>query len=111
MKEHINYQILKQNGRPMFAVILYSDFQTLLEQPKEESNIPHKIAKMIAIDEVSPIKAWRIYLRKTQAELAFAIGVKQPAITQMERQGAKLHNKTLKKIAAALGITENQLIL
>lgn len=57
---------------------------------------------------MSAVRAWREYLRLTQAEVAARMGVSQAAYAQME--SAKRPRKaTLARIAAALGIDVEQL--
>jgi transcriptional regulator with XRE-family HTH domain len=61
-----------------------------------------------AVDGASPTRAWREYLRLTQAEVAARMGVSQAAFAQME--AAKRPRKaTLGKIAAGLGVDLEQL--
>jgi transcriptional regulator with XRE-family HTH domain len=57
---------------------------------------------------MTPVKAWREYLRLTQAEVAARMGVTQSAYAQME--AVKRPRKvTLAKLAAALGLEVEQL--
>ena len=116
MKEPINYQVIKDNGEPAFAVVPYPEFKALLAEAAsstitadEEVTFPHMVARMIAVDEMSPIKAWRIYLGKTQAQLAEDLKITQPAVAQLEHRDAKVQIRTLFKVAAALGVDVEQL--
>ena len=51
----------------------------------------------------SPVKAWRVYLGRSQSDMAQALGVTQSAFSQMER-ARKCQRETLEKVAAALGV-------
>lgn len=59
-------------------------------------------------DEVTPVKAWRTYLGLTQTEVATRIGISQPSYTELENS-RKPRKASREKIAAALGITAEQL--
>jgi predicted transcriptional regulator len=77
-------------------------------QRKQGNNlIPHEVIGA-AIDGATPIGAWREYLRLTQAEVAACSGVSQSVYACQENSKA-LPESTNKRIAAALGITEEQL--
>lgn len=69
--------------------------------------IPHAVVSA-EVDGASATKAWREYLRLTQAEVAARMGVTQAAFAQME--AAKRPRKaTLQKVADALGLELAQL--
>lgn len=105
MKEHTNHQIIKgENGAPLFAVIPYNDYIRLLNDEDERVTFPNEVVELIAIQELSPIKAWRQYKKMSQKEVAEKIGITQAAYSQMEKPGANLKRETLKKIADALHI-------
>jgi transcriptional regulator with XRE-family HTH domain len=58
----------------------------------------------------SLVKAWREYLGMTQAELAAKAGIKQPALTRIEKIDANPRKTTLIRLAEAMGLTVEQLI-
>ncbi len=114
MKAHIdNVQIIEQGGHPAFAVLPYDDYLQLVGQKDKDNDIyfPHEVAMMVAIDEFSPIKAWRKYLKMSQVELANKMGITQGAVAQIESSNSKPQEKTLKNAAKAMGIMPEQLSL
>lgn len=75
----------------------------------EQIHIPHEVAGLCLVEGLSLIAAWRTYKGLSQAQLADRIGVTQPAIAQIEKEGAKPQVRTLQKIARALGVQAEQL--
>ncbi|WP_420883223.1 helix-turn-helix domain-containing protein [Victivallis vadensis] len=56
------------------------------------------------------MKAWRVYLKKTQKEVAEALGITQGAYSQIEN--AESNQKgTLEKVGRVLGLEVGQLTL
>ena len=107
-----NVQIIEQGGKPAFAVIPWDEFQALLEgvEPNEsEVWFPNEVVKANVRGD-SLVKAWREYKGLTQAELAAKAGIKQPALTRMEKADANPRKSSLTKLADAMGITVEQLI-
>jgi predicted transcriptional regulator len=76
---------------------------------KDKSMIPHEVVSQI-VDGATPIRAWREHLNPTQEEVAKRMGISQPAFAQQETV-AKPRKATREKIAAAFGITSEQLEL
>ena len=113
MGVHIDPQIIKQNGKPAFAVIPWNEYQELLNNQIEsnESDVwfPNEVVKANVRGD-SLIKAWREYLNLTQAELASKAGMKQSALARLETNTANPRKSTLLKLAEAMGITVDQLI-
>ncbi len=111
MSGHTETVIIRQNGLPAFAVIPWDEYQALLEANGKEADVyfPHEVVKANARGS-SLIKAWREYKGMTQKELAQKIGIKQPALARMEKQGVTPRRGSLVKLAKALGIVPEQLI-
>jgi DNA-binding XRE family transcriptional regulator len=113
MSAHTDPQIISQNGKPAFAVIPWSEYQALIHKQVEpdESDVwfPNEVVKANVRGE-SLIKAWREYLKLTQAELASKAGMKQSALARLESNTGNPRKSTLIKLAEALGITVDQLI-
>lgn len=107
MNTHTNIQIIEHNGKPAFAVIPYDDYLKLL--PAEKVTIPHEVVGLVIKRGMNLVKAWRIYLGMKQSEVAEKAQISQAALSQMERSENKLRTATLKKLAHALGISEEQL--
>lgn len=107
MNARIDFQtILGADGQPSFVVVPYADFRRMAGG-FTPGTIPHAVVSA-EVDGASATKAWREYLRLTQAEVAARMGISQAAFAQMEN--AKRPRKaTLQKIADALGLELEQL--
>jgi ribosome-binding protein aMBF1 (putative translation factor) len=113
MKEHINHQVINQNGKPAFAVIPWNEYQKLLRNQidADEADVwfPHDVVKANVRGD-GLIKAWREHFGLTQEELSKRTGIKQPSLARLEKSDASPRKSTLKKIADALNISVEQLI-
>lgn len=72
--------------------------------------IPHEVVQLYA-KHGSLIRAWREYKGFTQEDIAARMCICQPAYQQIEEKTTKLRPDTLKKIAKALDVQEEQLYL
>ncbi len=91
---------------PWIVVIPYDAY--LAQQNKNGQDlIPHDVISR-SVDGATPVRAWREHLRLTQVEVAVRLGITQPAYAQQENS-QRLRKTTREKIAAALGISANQL--
>lgn len=77
----------------------------VLGQPN--STIPHEVVSA-TVDGATPVRAWREHLKLTQAEVAARLGISQPSYAKQE-VSESLRRTSIEKIAAALGITVDQL--
>lgn len=93
------------DGEPAYVVIPYAEF--LKRYAKEESLIPHEVVAA-TVHGASPMKAWRDHLRMTQAEVAAKLGMSPPGYQQIETS-EKPRIDSIKRVAAAMGITFDQL--
>jgi len=111
MSAHIEPQIIMQDGKPAFAVIPWEEYQKLTRHDPDETDvwIPHEVVKANVINGASMIRAWREYFGMTQQELARRAGMTQPALARLEKSDSKPRIATLKKVAAAMDITIEQL--
>ncbi|VEN73767.1 Prevent-host-death family protein [Candidatus Desulfarcum epimagneticum] len=112
MDAHIEPQIIMREGKPAFAVIPWEEYQKLAAQNPRETDvwIPHEVVKANVIKGVSMIRAWREHLGMTQEELSKRAGMTQPALARLEKIDAKPRVATLKKIAAAMDISVEQIV-
>ena len=109
MNAPIDYQVIEHEGKPVSAVVDYAVFMDLLKLLDREDTVPHEVVKMVLGSEaLTPIKAWRIYLSKTQADVAKTLGMSQAGYNQIENS-EKPRKATLEKVAGALNITVGQL--
>lgn len=104
--EKLDWQILKREGRPAFAAIPYEQYLKLITD--DDVVFPNDVIGL-EIEHDNILKAWRLYLGKTQKDLASSCGISPAAVSQMEKAGAKPQKGTLRKMAAALGIDPRQL--
>lgn len=110
MNVHTNsVQIIKQGGKPAFAVIPYDDYLQLTGKREEEATIPHEVVGMMIEKDWNLVKAWRKHLGISQKVLAKKAGISQPALSQMERSD-NLRDTTLEKMALAMGLDPEQLV-
>ena len=106
MKTLTNVQVINgPDGKPSFVVIPYDDYLRAYE--REHNLIPNEVVSLV-VDGATPARAWREYLKLTQAEIAQRLGITQPSYAKQEASNG-LRPVTIKKIAAALGITVAQL--
>jgi len=114
MSAHIDFQIIEQNGKPAFAVLPWTSFERvrpmLEQQAKIKSGIPGPVVKAYAIDGKSLVLAWREHLGLSQAEVARKAGMKQPALSRIEKGDSRPRTATLKKLADAMGLQPEQLV-
>ena len=106
MNAPTNIQVINgPDGKPAFVVIPYDEY--LNSVSKERDLIPHEVVSA-TVDGATPVRAWREYLKLTQAEVAERLGIAQPSYAKQEASDA-LRRSTIEKIAGALGITVEQL--
>jgi len=123
----MNVQIIKQNGKPEWAIVPYEiylqlveqaemlqdvhDYDTVkaaLEQGKEEL-IPSEVVYAL-LDGDHPIKVWREYRGLTQGGLATLAGISVPYLSQLETGKRKGSLEALTSIAKALKISLDDLV-
>lgn len=104
-----NVQIIKQNGIPAFAVIPYEDYLALVPQRPGDDAVPQEVAEKVILENIPLAKAWRLHLGLTQREVAKKAGITQAALSQMERAENPNRTATLEKLAAAMGLSIEQL--
>ena len=112
MSAHTDPQIIMHDGKPAFAIIPWEEYQELIRQNTPDDSavwIPHEVVRASVIDGVSLIRAWREYYGLTQKVLAHRAGMTQPALARLEKADARPRTATLKKLAAALNITVDQI--
>lgn len=107
MNKSTNFQtILGADGRPAFVVVPYDEFVQNFERANDL--VPNAVVKLAFDEGMSPVKAWRTHLERTQSEVAQCMGITQSAYAQLE-SSQKLRKSSREKIAAALGIGPRQL--
>lgn len=107
MNTRTDIQIIHgKDGAPAFVVMPYADW--LASRDRDQALVPNEVVNMVFDHEWTPMRAWREHLDLTQAEVAGRAGITQAAYAQMET-AAKPRPATIRKIAAALGLTFEQL--
>jgi predicted transcriptional regulator len=108
MNARTDLQIIHDSaGNPAFVVVPYERF--LREYGQVHDLIPNEVVGKIVMNEMHPVRAWREFLGFTQTEIAQRAGMSQAALAQIESGQHKTRKATLAKLAAALGVTVEQL--
>lgn len=110
-----NHTILEANGKPAFVVLPYDEYLRLTERKKPSGRIPadgttpHEVMRLCVKNDWSMIRAWREHLGLTQTEVARRLEIRQPSYAAMEAPDAKPKKATRQRIAAAMGLSLEQL--
>ncbi|MCA9925188.1 MAG: helix-turn-helix domain-containing protein [Anaerolineales bacterium] len=110
MNALINHQIIEKNGQPLFVLVPYEEYLSLIE-PDMTVTIPHDVVERHVLEGLSLIRAWREYKGLSQQEVAEKLGISQSAYSQMEKPDANLRKSTLAKLATALDLLPEQLVV
>jgi len=103
------HQVIQKDGKPLFVLVPYDEYVQNAASSTAKTYLPHAVVEKAAVEGKSMVRAWREYKRMSQAELAVRLGITQAACSQLEKSQDRMRRSTLRKIAAALGITEDQL--
>lgn len=105
-------QIIHQDGKPLFAVVPYEKYLTMLANlhTKSRDPIPNAVISLQVEQGLSRLAAWRTHIGLSQLELAERLGVSQSAVAQMEKPGCKPREKSLQRVSSALGVGVAQLV-
>ncbi len=113
MSTPTEYQKIDYGGKPAYVLVPWEEWnkiKPLLDaQEAKASGIPQEVVEAHILRNDSIIKAWREYLGITQSEMAKRLGISQAAVVKFERPDARLRIATIRKIASALGLTEELL--
>ncbi|MFT4927608.1 MAG: DNA-binding XRE family transcriptional regulator [Phenylobacterium sp.] len=66
--------------------------------------IPHEVVGIQLMQQCSLITAWRKHKKLTQSDLAVKADITQAALSQIESAQSKPQQRTLQKVADALGL-------
>jgi len=124
MREQI--QIIERNGKPEWAILPYEDYLQLIEQAElledirdfdaisaaiergDEELIPAEVVNAI-LDGKNPVKVWREYRGLTQQQLADAVEISKPYLSQIETGKRTGTTDVLSAIAEALDVSLEQI--
>ncbi len=122
----MNVQIIKNSGKPEWAVLPYQTYLKLVEKAEmledirdydqakadlengREELIPAELIFAIQ-DGKNPIKAWREYRSLSQQELADMADISVPYLSQLETGRRKGSLEVLTEIAKALKVSLDNL--
>ena len=124
MREQI--QIIERDGKPEWAILPYEDYLQLIEQAElledirdfdatsaaiesgDEELIPAEVVNAI-LDGKNPVKVWREYRGLTQQQLADAVKISKPYLSQIETGKRTGTTDVLSAIAKALDVSLEQI--
>ena len=122
----MNIQTIKRNGKPEYVVLPWADYQSLLQALQdatdaaqleafahqlatgEEETVPAAVVNAL-LEGANPVKGWREHRALTQDVLAAQAGISKAFLSQIETGKRVGAIKTLRALAAALGVTVDDL--
>jgi len=121
-------QVIERDGKPEWAVLPHEIYLKLTEEAEmlrdirdydtvkmaiergEQEVIPSEVTYAI-LDGENPIKVWREYRSLTQQQLAKAIGISTPYLSQIEKNRRTGTKEVLLAIAKALKVTLDDIVV
>ncbi len=112
----MEFQTIRENGKPKFVVLSIVDFQALMDRLNDEEDLrsireaeteplfDQKQAEDFIF--MNPVKRERLEKGWSQEQLARKLGVKQSSVAKWERDGAVYQKRTRLKFARVFGIGE-----
>jgi DNA-binding XRE family transcriptional regulator len=91
MNEHIEHQIIKDKGKPLFVLVPYEKYIKLISEKETGPTIPHDVVELHIMENKSLIRSWREYKRLSQQEVAQKMNITQAAYSQMEKSPAQVN--------------------
>lgn len=114
MSIHTKHQVIEKDGVPLFVVVPYDEYVATNKRVKKNSTktyLPQAVVEKVAVEGKSMVRAWREYKHLSQNDVADRLGITQAAYCQLEKPEGTMRLSTIKKIAVALDVTEQQLML
>jgi DNA-binding XRE family transcriptional regulator len=122
----MSVQVIERDGKPEWAVVPYEEYERLVEAAEMlqdvrtydeakkaiaegEELVPSKVTYAI-LDGGHPVRVWREHRGLTQQQLATAVGISVPYLSQIEsgkRQGSA---EVLAAIAKGLGLSLDDIV-
>ena len=121
-------QVIERDGKPEWAVLPYELYLKLVAEAEMLADIraydtekaaivrgeqelrPSEVTFAI-LDGNNPIKVWREYRRLSQQQLAGAIGISRPYLSQIEKNKRTGTTEVLLAIAKALKVTLDDIVI
>lgn len=111
-----------EHGKALYALVPIAEFERLTADDEaywedipvdgdelEGVTVPHEVVALMYDKDISIAAAWRIYRGLSQTEAAEKAGVTQSALSQMEKKGSRLQEKTRELLADVYGCDPAQL--
>ncbi len=98
----MQYDIIHIAGKPHVLVPLHD--YTQMKNGGNDNALPDDVLQKVALAQESPIKIIRKFRGMTQDDLANACGLSRPYLTEIETGRKEGSIRSLKSIAAALGV-------
>lgn len=98
----MQYDIIHIAGKPHVLVPLHD--YTQMKNSGNDNALPDDVLQKVALAQESPIKIIRKFRGMTQDDLAAACGLSRPYLTEIETGRKEGSIRSLKSIAAALGV-------
>ena len=119
----MTYDVIERNGR-RFALVPEDELERINDALDELEAIraydrfhatgPHEIVPAAVVDRLiageNAIRVWRQHRGLSAQEVADAIGISKPYLSQLEHGGRQASHAVLKKLAAALKVDVDDLI-
>ena len=121
-------QIIRKAGKPEYAVVPYEDYRRLVALAEDAEDlraaeqaaaelaagkdelIPDEVVERLLSGEVHPLRVWREYRGLSQEALAERVGVGASYISQIEAGRREGSVRVLRRIAATLGVSVDDLL-
>lgn len=117
-------QIIKEGGKPAFAVLPYEEYEALIDIFDELSDVhDYKIAMSTDTEDIpsyvvdrllngeNSLKVWREYRKLTQQEVAKEVGISVPFLSQIETNKRSPSLRIYQKIANMLSVSLDLLVM
>ncbi len=121
-------QVIKQGGKPEWAVVPYQQYLELLEKAEMLQDVQDYDSAKMALEEgkeellpesfvnelleggANPVKVWREYRGLTQKKLADAAGISVPYLSQLEAGKRRGSLEVYSAIATALSVALDDIV-
>ncbi|EGJ50853.1 helix-turn-helix domain-containing protein [Desulfocurvibacter africanus] len=105
------HQVVEHEGKTLYVLVPVEEYRELERlRAGEEPTYPHEVVERLT-EGKSLVRAWREYRGLTQEDMATRLGITIPAYQRMEQPGRNLRLGTLKRLAKALEVRVDHLIL
>ena len=111
----MNAQIIEQDGKPVFAVVPFAEWQALLQRlearqdiddahaARDGESLPAELVNRLLDGDDHPLRVWRQYRGLTLAALAAQVEVTRQMLSMVENGRSRASAALLERLAEALG--------